>query len=52
MQRNSYYHMKGQVAIAFYGWTKPLICSVKTFLAYLQYICEGEEMPSGRLVHL
>lgn len=32
--------------------TKQVMCSVKVFLAYLQYICEGEEMPSGGLVHL
>lgn len=36
----------------FYGWTKPLMCSVKVqFLAYLRYICKGEEMPSGGLVY-
>ena len=29
--------------------TKPVMCSVKVFLAYLQYICEGEEMPGGGL---
>lgn len=30
---------------------KPLMCSVKVFLAYLQYISEGEEMPCGGLVY-
>lgn len=52
MQRSSYFHVNGQEAISFYGWTKPLMCSFKVqFLAYLQYICEGEEMPGGGLVY-
>lgn len=26
MQRNNYYHMNGQAAVSFYGWTKPVMC--------------------------
>lgn len=52
MQRNNYFDVNEQEAISFYGWTKPLMCSVKVqFLAYLRYICKGEEMLSGGLVY-
>lgn len=39
----------GQEDISFYVWAKSLMYSGKMFLAYLQNICEREEMPSGGL---